>query len=148
MLRNVILYILTKCKKKHIITSTVLVHKHKQRSNTGKDNAMQKDTILIGGYAQYPVGVTGHEVFKVLGIGLEIDTNTGEVINATASFVTEQPIDFLKKILIGKNIRQNGIEKAIEEVSNRYFAKGKKAIIAALYDVLNSYSNYEKGKIF
>lgn len=109
---------------------------------------MRRDTILIGGYAQYPVGVTGHEVFKVLGIGLEIDPATGEIIDATASFVTEQPIGFLRNILIGKNIRRNGIEEAVEEVTRRYFAKGKKAIISALYDALNSYGNYERGKLF
>lgn len=103
-----------------------------------------RHTILVGGYAQFPEGITGHEVFRVLGIGLEVDPDTGEIVDCNASFVTEQPRDFLRSIMIGKNLEKNGIEEAVDEVNRRYFAKGKKAIVSALYDILNNYALYKK----
>ncbi len=106
----------------------------------------RRETIIVGGYAQFPEGITGHEVFGVLGMGLEVDAKTGEIVGCDASFVTEQPRDFLRGVVIGKNIEKNGIQEAVEEINRRYFARGKKAIISALYDASNNYAIYKKSK--
>lgn len=106
---------------------------------------MRDDTILVGGYSHFPCGVTAHEVYRILGIGLEIDPKTGEIVNVASTFITEMTHEFIKSVLLGQNIN-NKLDKPIEAINKRYFGKGKKAIIAALLDAYSSYEKYLSNK--
>lgn len=107
---------------------------------------VRDDTILVGGYAQFPFGTTGNEVYKFLGIGLEVDPQSGEIVNVASTFLCQMTQDFLYHLLIGHNLNK-GMEEPIAVFKRRYYGKGKKAIISAMMEAYGNYEFYLSEKI-
>ncbi|HOI81586.1 MAG: DUF3870 domain-containing protein [Thermovirgaceae bacterium] len=98
--------------------------------------------FYFGGYAKYPDDTSGHQMFGYFGIGLEVDPENWEIVDVASTFVSELGCSFFKSTLVGKRMNEGGIAEAIKEIENRYFAKGKKTIIAAMIDAEKNFQNY------
>ncbi|ABW17996.1 DUF3870 domain-containing protein [Alkaliphilus oremlandii] len=91
---------------------------------------MEPFEIFISGYAKLPMGTTAEELYKVIAVGILVDKNTGEILDADCTLVTSVAKNLVNKLLVGKNIlRFEEIEKAINE---RYFGTVKKSLISSI----------------
>lgn len=103
---------------------------------------MERNEIFISGYAKLPQGITATELYTVIAVGMVIDRDTGEIYEVDCTLSTEVAKNFVKKLVIGKNL--NDIE-AIENVFNeRYFGSAKKALLSALRIANERYLNLKK----
>lgn len=107
-----------------------------------KDNTMNNKYILFGGYAQFPIGTTGHELFGYFGVGFVVDPDTWNIEEVSSTFSTDISSRLISSVFVGKNIKSGGIAIGIKEFEERYFCKGKKTIIAAIIEAERSFLNY------
>ena len=107
-----------------------------------KEDMINKKTILFGGYAQFPTGTTGYELFRYFGVGFVVDPDTWDIVEVSSTFTTHTSSRLISSVFVGKNIKSAGIAKGIEEFQGRYFCKGKKTIIAAIIEAEKSFLNY------
>lgn len=103
---------------------------------------MRPDTILCVGYARLPEGMTAEEVFKIFGVGLEIDTQSGVIVRAQTTCATTLGDNFLTKFFIGLNIEKE-FKYALEQIELRYRGIGCKAILAAAKKAYGEYITYK-----
>lgn len=105
---------------------------------------MKRNNIFITGYAKLPGGITATELYTVIGIGLVISRKTGVVNGADCTLATETGRSFVKDLIIGKNI--NDYEKLTEDIRDNYFGSAKKALLSALKQCHDKYSQFIEGK--
>jgi hypothetical protein len=103
-------------------------------------------TVVCTGYSKLPEGMAAKTMFGVMGVGLEVDPATDQVVNASSTFVTNMCTDFIKSILVGHDLN-HGVDKPIREFELRYYGLGKKAIIAAIRDAYNQFEIYKSMSI-
>lgn len=103
---------------------------------------MKSDTILCVGYARLPEGTTMEVLYKVFGVGLEIDPQSGIIVNAQMTSATKLGNDFISKFFINKNI-ETDFRDILEQLSRHYRGQGCKAIIAAARKAHAEYLNYK-----
>lgn len=104
---------------------------------------MKSETILCVGYARLPEGTTMAVLYKVFGVGLEIDPQTGIIIRAQTTSVTELGNDFITRFFINRNI-ETDFKNTLEQINKQYRATGVKAISAAAQKAYNEYLSYKK----
>ncbi|MDI6601449.1 MAG: DUF3870 domain-containing protein [Thermoanaerobacteraceae bacterium] len=90
---------------------------------------MDKNTVFITGYAKLPEGITAKEMYKVICIGLLLDSESGRIEDADCTLATVTARTIVKDILTDKNI--NNMDEIIQEIEARYWGHAKKAVIAA-----------------
>lgn len=107
---------------------------------------MKPDTILCVGYARLPVGTTMEVLYKVFGIGLEIDPKSGLIVGAQTTTVTDLGNDFMTKFFINKNI-ETDFKDILEQIKKHYRGQGSKAILSAAKKAYAEYLSYkDEGK--
>lgn len=104
-------------------------------------------TIFITGYARIPQGITANQLYRVLGVGLEVNPQSEEITDADCTLATSVGRDFFRKLVIGYNLR-HGVEPLVEVFESRYFGSARKAIIAALRIAGRRYAAYKSGEEF
>ncbi|MGE5630343.1 MAG: DUF3870 domain-containing protein [Caulobacteraceae bacterium] len=104
-----------------------------------------RDYIICVGYSKLPDGMAAKNLYGNMGIGLKIDEETHEVINVSATFVTNMCSDFVNEILVG-HCMDDGIDRVTDEFERKYYGLGKKSIIAAIRDAYNQYQIYVSTK--
>ncbi len=104
---------------------------------------MNSNTILCVGYARLPEGTTMAVLYKVFGLGLEIETESSIIVRAQTTSVTGLGNDFLTKFFINKNV-ETDFKDILEQISRNYRAPGSKAILAAAQKAYNEYLSYKK----
>ncbi len=103
---------------------------------------MSSETILCVGYARLPEGITGEVIYKVFGIGLEIEPQNGIIVRVQTTSVTELGNNFITKFFINKNI-ETDFKDILEQISKYYRGHGDKAIIAAAKKAYAEYLSYK-----
>lgn len=103
---------------------------------------MKSDTILCVGYARLPEGTTMEEVFKIFGVGLEIEPQSGNIVRAQTTCATILGNDFLTSFFVGKNAGTDS-KVILEQIQGRYLGHGSKAILAATKKAFAEYSHYK-----
>lgn len=110
---------------------------------------MEHHELFITGYAKLPQGITATELYRVIAVGLIVDRQSGEILDADCSLVTRVARDFVKKLIIGKDLKE--IEEIQREFSKKYYGSAKKALISALRtcnekynQILNNDSNVDE----
>mgnify|MGYP004702186433 CR=1 FL=1 len=88
---------------------------------------MSPNRIFISGYAKLPKGITASELYGVIVVGLLINRNTGEILDAEASLVTDVARTFFKNHLIGENI--NNIDFIEKTFRDCYFGSDRKSVV-------------------
>jgi hypothetical protein len=104
------------------------------------------DRVLVTGYSKIPSGISASDVYSVIGVSMEVDIDTGEIIKADCSLVTTLARDFVKRILEGEKLTDiNYIE---HKFKNDYHGSVRRALITATkicYDrYLKSLDNRKK----
>ena len=101
----------------------------------GPDLGMQRGnetgTLFFTGYARLPAGITASEMFRVVGIGLEVDPDTGEVIEADCTLATEVGRRFFSRLVEGQRLDED-FQCIVREVEERYQGNAQKAMVTAL----------------
>jgi len=86
--------------------------------------------IFITGYAKLPQGITATELYKVIVVGLIVDKHSGIILDVDCSLVTRAAKEFIKELVVGKNIMD------YDEIQNafkyKYYGSAKKALISAM----------------
>ncbi len=98
-----------------------------------------ESTIYVSAYAKLPTEMPSAELYKSLDMGLVIDKDTGEILDASITLVTEETKAFLKSIIVGYVIDDNGVDPLITRIKSRYFGASQKAICVTLRLLLEKY---------
>ncbi|MBU5269955.1 DUF3870 domain-containing protein [Clostridium cochlearium] len=76
-------------------------------------------------------------------LGLILDKDTDIIIDVTCNTISDITNDFIKTILVGKNLVKD-LNKIILEINERFLATSQKALIVALKDSFNKYEMYKR----
>lgn len=100
-----------------------------------------KNKVFISGYAKLPTGITASELYKVIVVGLLIEKDSGRIVDAECSLVTDLAKQMFKEITVNKNINDiESIEKVFVEC---YYGSAKKAVISALKTCYEKYNQID-----
>lgn len=91
---------------------------------------MEPNEIFLTGYAKLPKGITATELYRVIAVGLIVDSKTGIILDADCSLVTRVAKEFFRELVVGKNL--NDYQELQVIFKEKYFGSAKKALISAL----------------
>lgn len=100
-------------------------------------NKQIADEIFISGYAKLPGDITASNLYKVIAVGLLIETKTGIIKKSECTLATSVSRGFLTELINGTNI--NDEDKLIHIIEISYFGSAKKSLIAALVNCKKKY---------
>lgn len=92
---------------------------------------MKLPTVIVTAYSKAPQNTSMYENNKVYGLILEIDRASHLIINAETTVMTDIVKNYLKKILVGVNFKED-ISPIIEIIKLNYHAPSQNAMIVAL----------------
>ncbi len=98
----------------------------------------RKQTVLVTGYAKAPKGTGMYEVYRHAGIVLELDPETGEILDVEFTFVTDLAKRFLRELLLGYRLEEDH-DEILQAIRDQYLAPSSEAIVAALKGALQRY---------
>ncbi|RKD20935.1 protein of unknown function [Caminicella sporogenes DSM 14501] len=90
---------------------------------------MEPYEIFITGYAKLPKGITATELYHVIAVGLIVDKYTGKILDVDCSLVTRVAKQFIKNLVVGKNLKD--FDSIQNDLKNHYYGSAKKALISA-----------------
>lgn len=99
---------------------------------------VDENIILFSGYARLPQGTASSEMYKVMALVLLVDIRTGMIVDADCTLSVPISERFVKKALVGGNLRDN-LEELIQRLNRTYQGTAKKAIITALRVIADKY---------
>lgn len=91
---------------------------------------MKENEIFISGYAKLPNQITASKLYEVIAIGLIVNKETSEILDAECSLATKLAVDFVRNILVGEYL--NDTEKINDKIQKFYYGSAKKALITAI----------------
>jgi len=86
--------------------------------------------IFLTGYAKLPQGITATELYSVICIGMLVDLQSGTIIDAECSLITNLAKKVFHDLVIGKDLKD--IEAIEAEFVQFYYGSAKKALISAM----------------
>ncbi|HWR43077.1 DUF3870 domain-containing protein [Sporomusa sp.] len=101
--------------------------------------------ILFSGYAKLPTGITASEIYKVIGVVLLVDEDTGKIIEADCTLATAVARNHVSSILVGKLITNP--DNLVRIVDATYQGSAKKAIITAIRIIYDKFRSYKEGLV-
>ncbi len=105
-------------------------------------NEKQHEMVLFSGYAKVPVGITAAEVYKVIGLVVVVDVETGIITEADCTLATKVARDYVSKLLIGYDLSK-GSEGIQTILDRKYQGNAKKAISTALRIIHDKYRSFK-----
>lgn len=103
-----------------------------------------KETVYVISYAKLPENTSAKAVHNMVGLGLVINYVTGVIEDNSCTLLTDEAKDFLKDIIKGYNLYENGIDPLIEEVRNRFHGSSQKSICVILKDNHNKFLKWKE----
>ncbi|MEW5866039.1 MAG: DUF3870 domain-containing protein [Bacillota bacterium] len=103
-----------------------------------KEIAVTRRTMFFGGYAKLPTGITAEELYKIVGVGLEIDPVNGEIVDADCTLTTSTAKKVFRQLVIGRRIDED-MNVIVNDLKARYHGGAQKALITALKAVREKY---------
>ena len=104
---------------------------------------LKEKHIFISGYAKPPDNTTAAQLYKIIAVGLKVDRETGVIMEADCSLITDVSKSFIKSGLIGKSLLNT---QEIEAFFNdNFFGSTKKALITALKNCCLRYKMIREG---
>jgi hypothetical protein len=91
---------------------------------------MSENEILVTGYARLPQGITATELYSIVAVGLIVDRESGVILDADCSLVTDVAKSFVRRLLKGHNL--SDMEEIERLFTKHYFGSAKKALITAV----------------
>ena len=99
------------------------------------------DTVYFVGHAQLPKNIPAHELYGTIALGLEVDLDTGQIINVSINLATELSRQIIVSCLINSNLN-NGIKPLIAAVERKYQGDAQRAIVMAIRNAYNRYLEF------
>jgi hypothetical protein len=103
-----------------------------------------KQTIILGGISRLPRDLSSGESFQII---VELDPDQGKVLEVSCSPCPPVVQNLLRELLIGMKL-ETEVEYLLHAIDRRVILKSKKAIIAAIRDLVKQYVeqklNFEK----
>jgi hypothetical protein len=99
---------------------------------------LRPKTIIVSGFAGLPEEIADINVSGCIIIELEIDPVDSTIADMSSNLATSLWQKILHSTLIGNKVDE-GIEEAISQLENRFFAGTKGALISALKDAYSCY---------
>lgn len=103
------------------------------------------EKVLFSGYAKLPVGITAAEMYKVIGVIVVVDMQSGIIVKADCTLATELARQYIAQCLEGYNLA-NGPDDLQLILDRQYQGSAKKAVSTAvriIYDKYRSFKNCE-----
>jgi hypothetical protein len=88
---------------------------------------MSMETIFLSSYVKFPSNTTAEKIYDFLVLVVEVHVNTGVIVNADISLVTELGRDFICRLARGYCMRE-GIDGFLDKLHKAYFGESLKAI--------------------
>lgn len=101
------------------------------------------DTIIVTAYAKAPQNTSMYEVYKHIGIVLEIDRKSREIVDAEFTLITHLARDYFKRLFVG-HCMDDGVEGLLKKIETCYFAPSTNSFTVALKSAFRRYE--EKAK--
>lgn len=98
---------------------------------------MEKNKIFITGYAKLPEGITATELYKVVAIGVVVDRDTSEILEADVTLSTKTGKKFVSELLVGHKLME--ISKIEESIKKNYFGSARNAILMSIRKCYKKY---------
>lgn len=105
-------------------------------------NSKQHEMVLFSGYAKLPVGITAAEVYRVIGLVIVVDVETGIIVEADCTLATKLAREYISQLIVGYNL-SNGIEGIQSILDRKYQGSAKKAISTAVRIIYDKYRSFK-----
>lgn len=102
------------------------------------------DTVLISAYAKLPANTAAEEVYKVLALAVLVDLDSGTIVQADCSMVTQLARSYVSQLLVGYDLN-GGAEGLLARFQRRYHGAAKKALETALKSICKKYEELRQG---
>ncbi|WP_432407196.1 DUF3870 domain-containing protein [Wukongibacter sp. M2B1] len=107
------------------------------------DKVYNDDTVYFISYSKLPSTISAAKLVSVVGIGLVIDIKTGLIVDTSCTLITSEAKRFLKDVIVGHNIHEDGVEKLIEKIQSRFHGLSQKAICVAVKGAVERYETWK-----
>jgi uncharacterized protein DUF3870 len=108
------------------------------------DTYYSEDTVYFISYVRLPENIPAALFNGYIGVGLIINYKTGIIEDNSCTLVTDEAKKFLKDIIKGYNIYENGgIELLIDKIKTRFYDASQKCISAILRDVYKKFCKWK-----
>ena len=98
----------------------------------------KKNTIYILGTSKIGQSDPISAVYEIFFVGVILNREDGEIVDATCNMVRDVTTDFIRSILIGYNLVDD-IAEIEAEIKDRFYGMAQKAVIASVKDARNKY---------
>lgn len=103
----------------------------------------EKSTVLVSGYAQAPKGTGMSEMMTWIGVVLEIDRHTHEIVGADGTFLTELARSFFRRKVLGYKLT-DGLDGLVRIIDNNMQTPSKNALIVAVQAAFQRYVEFRQ----
>ncbi|MBW4828562.1 MAG: DUF3870 domain-containing protein [Clostridiaceae bacterium] len=103
-----------------------------------------EDTVYFVSYAKLPQDMSATYIHRVVGVGFLINTKTGIIEDVMVTLLSDLCKEFLCHLMVGHNIKEDGIDEIVDKVENRFFGYSQKAIVVAMKGAYRRYLEWEK----
>ncbi len=104
---------------------------------------MNRETIYFVGIAQLPKNIPAHELYGTIALGLEVEMDSGNIVNVSSNLATELAQNIIASCLINHNLN-DGIEPPVARVERRYQGEAQRAIVMAIRNAYKKYLEFQK----
>lgn len=108
------------------------------------EKASTDSLVLFSGYAKLPTGITASELYKIIGITVLIDVETGIIREADCTLATQLARKHVSSAIIGHNLTE-GPDQLIQLIDHIYQGSAKKSIMTAIRIIYDKYHSYKDG---
>lgn len=105
-------------------------------------NSNAKEMVLFSGYAKLPIGITAAELYKVIGLVVVVDIETGIIAEADCTLATELARKHISAAIVGYNLT-DGAEKLQKIMDRHYQGSAKKAVATAIRIIYDKYRSFK-----
>ena len=99
---------------------------------------MKDNSLFIIGESRTNSDNAITDIYGSFYIALEVEAHTGTIVDFSCTHTLEVTEKFLRKIFLGKSLRDD-VAVLMEEIQSRYFGSSRKAIIVSLCDAEKRY---------
>jgi len=101
------------------------------------------DTVYFISYSKLPSTISAAKLVNVVGVGLVINFKTGIIEDTSCTLITDEAKRFLKDIIVGHNLHEEGLDKLIEKIQRRFHGLSQKAICVAVKAAAERYETWK-----
>ena len=98
-----------------------------------------ENSIFLNASSRLPSSSPSSVIFNIISVGIVLDRNTGVITDCTVTLLSEGAIDFIRYLVIGHDLKKDGIKSLIQKIKYQYLGESQNAICMALERVYSKY---------